>query len=115
MPQPGITDFPVEEPGVTTQHGHVHASSLLPHIFAVCLTSVVVAVNYTNYGPLIPIIRTSLNIDNGQAGLLSTFLFLGLAVTYIPAGILSDRYGSRPVLIISSILFTLGGILLPLF
>src|SRR5437868_6693643 len=113
MSQPRISDFPVEEPGVTTPHPH--ASSLLLRIFAVCLTSVVVAVHYTNYGPLIPIMRTDLHIDSGQAGLRSTFLFLGLAVMYIPAGILSDRYGSRPVLIGSSILFTVGGILLPLF
>ena len=115
MPQPDITDFPTEEPPIITQHEHPQASYLLLRIFAVCLTSIVVAVHYTNYGPLIPIMRTSLNIDSGQAGLLSTLLFLGLAVAYIPAGILSDRFGSRPVLLVSSILFTLGGILLPLF
>ena len=84
-------------------------------IFAACLTSVVVAVHYTNYGPLIPSLIADLHIDNGQAGLMSTFFFLGLAVMYIPAGILADRYGQRPVLIGSSILFVLGAILLPLF
>lgn len=115
MSQPRISDFPLEEPRITTQHGGAHASSLFLRIFAVCLTSVVVAVHYTNYGPLIPIMRTDLHIDSGQAGLLSTFLFLGLAVMYIPAGILSDRYGSRPVLIGSSIIFTVGGVLLPIF
>src|SRR5881398_2781493 len=115
MSQPRISDFPVEEPGVTSQHEGTHASSLPLRIFAVCLTSVVVAVNYTNYGPLIPIMRADLHIDSGQVGLLSTFLFLGLAVMYIPAGILSDRYGQRPVLIGSSIILVLGGLLLPLF
>src|SRR5579884_1403966 len=115
MSQPRISGFPVEEPEVTTRQEHPRASSLPLRIFAVCLTSVVTAAHYTNYGPLIPIMRADLHIDSGQAGLLSTFLFLGLAVMYIPAGILSDRYGSRPVLIGSSILFTLGGILLPLF
>src|SRR5947208_15944521 len=83
-------------------------------IGALCLTSAVTAVNYTNYGPLIPILRTDLHINNGQAGLLSTFLFLGLAVMYIPAGALADRYGQRPVLIGSSILLVIGAILLPL-
>src|SRR5437868_4555511 len=52
-------------------------------IFAICLTSVVVAVHYTNYGPLIPTLIGDLHITSGQAGLLSTFLFLGLAVMYI--------------------------------
>lgn len=94
--------------------GHKESSILL-RILALCLTSIVVAVHYTNYGPLIPILEKVLHITSGQAGLLSTFLFLGLAVTYIPAGILSDRYGARRVLVVSSILLTLGAVLLPLF
>src|SRR5215469_6106960 len=84
-------------------------------IGALCLTSAVTAVNYTNYGPLIPVLRTDLHINNGQAGLMSTLLFLGLAVMYIPAGVLADRFGQRPVLISSSILLAGGGVLLPLF
>ena len=90
-------------------------SSIPLRIFAVCLTSALVAVNYTNYGPLIPALRSELHISNGQAGLFSTLLFLGFAVAYIPAGILADRYGSRPILLGSSILFVLGELLLPLF
>src|SRR6266705_2935363 len=90
-------------------------SSIPLRISALCLTSAVTAVNYTNYGPLIPILRTDLHINNGQAGLMSTLLFLGLAVMYIPAGALADRYGQRPVLIGSSILLAGGGVLLPLF
>ncbi len=90
-------------------------SSIPLRIGALCLTSAVTAVNYTNYGPLIPILRTDLHIDNGQAGLMSTLLFLGLAVMYIPAGALADRFGQRPVLIGSSILMAAGEVLLPLF
>src|SRR5258708_22169798 len=84
------------------------SSSIPLRIFAVCLTSVLVAVNYTNYGPLIPSLHSELHISNGEAGLFSTLLFLGLAVAYIPAGILADRYGSRPILLGSSIIFVLG-------
>jgi cyanate permease len=84
-------------------------------IVALCLTSAVTAVSYTNYGPLIPVLRTDLHINNGQAGLMSTLLFLGLAVMYIPAGALADHYGQRPVLIGSSILTAGGAMLLPLF
>ena len=90
------------------------SSSVPVRIVALCLTSVVTAVNYTNYGPLIPIMRSDLHINNGQAGLMSTLLFLGLAVAYIPAGALADRYGPRPVLIGSGILLVTGGVLLPL-
>src|SRR5437763_16382263 len=90
-------------------------SNILLRIGALCLTSAVTAVNYTNYGPLIPILRTDLHISNAQAGLMSTMLFLGLAVMYIPAGALADRYGQLPVLIGSGILLVGGGSPVPLF
>src|SRR5256886_13544054 len=94
---------------------HRLVSSIPSRIGALCLTSAVTAVNYTNYGPLIPVLLTDLHINNGQAGLMSTLLFLGLAGMYIPAGAFADRYGQRPVLIGSSILLAGGGMLLPLF
>lgn len=113
MSQPFSSSSPAE-PSEAIARGK-SPSSIPLRIFAVCLTSVAVAVHYTNYGPLIPILEHDLHIDNGQAGLLSTFLFLGLAITYIPAGALADRYGTRPVLLGSASLLALGGILLPLF
>lgn len=88
-------------------------SSIPLRIFAICLTSVVVAVHYTNYGPLIPTLISQLHINKSQAGLLSTFLFLGLIVMYIPAGTLVDRVGQRPVLIAAASIIVLGSILLP--
>ncbi|HEX9133583.1 MAG TPA: MFS transporter [Ktedonobacteraceae bacterium] len=112
MSQPPPTVFAAttfQEPAKRRQ-----PSSIPLRIVALCLTSVVTAVNYTNYGPLIPVLQTDLHINSGQAGLMSTLLFLGLAVAYIPAGALADRYGSRPVLIGSSILIAAGGMLLPL-
>ncbi len=84
-------------------------------ILAACITSIVVAVQYTNYSPLIGTIRVELHINSGQAGLFSTLLFLGLAAAYIPAGMLADRFGARPVLIGSSVLLTIGALLLPLY
>src|SRR5260370_19088671 len=77
-------------------------SSVPLRIFAICLTSVTITVHYTNYGPLIPTLRGDLHVDSSQVGLLSTLLFLGLAVAYIPAGALIDRYGSPPLLPASS-------------
>ena len=113
MSQPHIPAVASETPD---EAARPRPSSSIPlRIFAVCLTSALVAVNYTNYGPLIPALRSELHISNGQAGLFSTLLFLGLAIAYIPGGILADRYGSRPVLLSSSILFVFGELLLPLF
>jgi nitrate/nitrite transporter NarK len=73
------------------------------------------AVHYTDYGPLIPVMLKDLHIAASQAGLMSTLLFIGLAVTYLPGGILVDRYGQRPVLLGSLLLMTVSGALLPLW
>ncbi len=110
QPRPDSSDLAMQ----TGAHAQRRASSVPLRIFAACTTSVVVAVNYTNYGPLIPLLGKELHINGGQAGLLSTFLFLGLAFMYIPAGALVDRFGPRPVLVGFSIVLVLGGVLLPI-
>lgn len=110
--QPGFVSA-VESPPSRPRRPQL-ADSIPLRIFAICLTSVLVAVHYTNYGPLIPTLIRELHISSGQAGLFSTFLFAGLAVMYIPAGTLADRFGQRPVLIGSSVLLVLGSLLLPI-
>jgi nitrate/nitrite transporter NarK len=112
MSRPRSSSFAAQTSEETTNYQQ--PSNVPLRIFAACLTSVVVAVHYTNYGPLIPIMRSELHINSAQAGLLSTLLFLGLGVAYLPAGVLTDRFGPRLVMIGSTLLLTLGGILLPL-
>jgi len=80
QPRTPITAAPL--PGEAQQHKQ--PASIPLRIFATCLTSVVVAVHYTNYGPLIPTLIGDLHITSGEAGLLSTFLFLGRFI--YPAG-----------------------------
>ncbi len=107
---------PLSFSSLSDQRLHQRQPSSVPlRIFAACFTALMVAVNYTNYSPLIAIIRTELHINGAQVGLFSTLLFLGLATAYIPAGILGDRLGARPVLIGSCILMGVSAILLPLF
>lgn len=95
--------------------GHKEPSSVPVRIFAAFFTSAMVAINYTNYSPLIATMKAQLHVSSSQIGLFSTLLFLGLAVAYIPAGILCDRVGTRPVLIGSCLLFAAGELLLPLW
>ncbi len=90
-------------------------ASLTLRVIAACLVGVVIAVHYTDYGPLIPAMLSDLHIKDSQAGLMSTLLFLGLAMTYLPGGILVDRYGQRPVLLGATFSIVLGGLLLPLW
>src|SRR5256712_1223513 len=76
--QPRTPSAAASPPGEVPQRKQ--SANIPVRIFAICLTSVIVAVHYTNYGPLIPTLIGDLHITGGQAGLLSTFLFLGLAV-----------------------------------
>ncbi len=90
-------------------------ASIPLRIMGSCLVAMATAVHYTDYGPLIPAMLKDLHIAASQAGLMSTLLFIGLAATYLPGGILVDRYGQRPVLLGSLLLMTLSGVLLPLW
>ncbi len=52
-------------------------------------------------GPLIPDIISNFNLTNlALAGFIPTSFFLAYAIMSIPAGIMIDRYGEKPILII---------------
>jgi len=78
------------------------------------LAAAAIAANFTNYGPLIPLLQRELHISSGVAGLLSTLLYIGIGLSYLPGGWLADRYGSRRVLFGALLLVGAGGCLLPL-
>jgi nitrate/nitrite transporter NarK len=99
----------------TETRSRVRARGSSLRIIAACLVALALAVHFTDYGPLIPVMLKTLHIVPGQAGLMSTLLFVGLTLTCLPGGILADRYGQRPVLLGSTLLMTLGGLLLPLW
>ncbi len=78
------------------------------------LAAVAIAANFTNYGPLIPLLQRELHISSGVAGLLSTLLYIGIGLSYLPGGWLADRYGSRRVLFGALLMVGAGGCFLPL-
>jgi MFS family permease len=104
-----------ETPFLQPLQKSVVGASIPLRVGACCLVAVATSVHYTDYGPLIPVMLKDLHIAASQAGLMSTLLFLGLAVTYLPGGMLVDRFGQRPVLVWSLLLMTVGGVLLPLW
>lgn len=111
MFQPPASSPPVP---VSISSQKMQPGSVGLRLFAACFTSMMISVSYTNYSPLVETMKGELGISGGQAGLFSTMLFLGLAVTYLPAGMLVDRYGARPVLTGSTIVLALGEIMLPM-
>src|SRR5215475_2227004 len=74
------------------------------------LLGVLALINFVNFAarqvfvPLIPMLRTQLNISDEQLGSLQTLLLIVLAIGSIPSGFLADRL-SRKAIIAFGILF----------
>lgn len=74
------------------------------------LLAVLALINFVNFaarhviGPLIPTLRTALNLSDSQLGSLQSLLLVVLAFASIPSGFLADRF-SRKAIIAIGILF----------
>lgn len=64
-----------------------------------------------NFSPIIPLIRADMNISNAQAGGLMSFFFLTYTAFQLPAGYLSDRFGSRKVLFFGALISIIGNLM----
>ncbi|MBS0290502.1 MAG: MFS transporter [Proteobacteria bacterium] len=56
-------------------------------------------------------LRSSLNINAHQLGLIGAMYFYAYAAFQLPAGIMVDRYGAKRILVIASLVLTLGSFL----
>jgi MFS transporter, ACS family, hexuronate transporter len=59
-------------------------------------------------GPLGALIGEDLSLTKSQIGMLPAALFFGQAIVSVPAGFLTDRFGSRSLLLIASIFLGFG-------
>ncbi|SRR5579883_572822 len=80
-------------------------------IALMCLSVVGPASNYTNHGPLIPLISADLGLTAAQAGLMSTAFFTGLLLTALVVGYQIDRDGGKRVLVPSFAVLVAGNLL----
>lgn len=62
--------------------------------------------------PLLPEVRQTFDLDHDATalGAVVTFYFLGVATGMIPSGILSDRYGRRPIVWTGLALYAVGAV-----
>ena len=59
-------------------------------------------------GPLLPAIRSEISMSYLQAGMVASGQFLGMVITVPLGGHLADRFGKKPFLLGSGLLFVLG-------
>lgn len=60
----------------------------------------------TNIGVLLPYIQDEFTLSNFQAGAISSFFFLGYAISQIPAGFLLGKKGTRGIVALAVISFS---------
>src|SRR5687768_10422603 len=62
-------------------------------------------------GPIIPDIVKSFSLSIGLAGFLPFAFFVAYGVMSIPAGLMVEKYGEKPVLLLAFFLAFLGALL----
>lgn len=71
-------------------------------IFGILTTShLLMAMFFFGWGPLAPMLRGDIRIDNAQLGFLVSAMYLAMVVVSVPSGFLVDRYGARRMLMLA--------------
>lgn len=61
----------------------------------------------TNIGVVLPMIKEEYHLSNFEAGSLMSFFFLGYAITQIPAGLFMSKFGTRGIVSMAILGFSL--------
>lgn len=61
----------------------------------------------SNIGAVLPFVRREFSISNFQSGAISSFFFLGYAISQIPAGLLIGKRGTRTIVSIAILCFSI--------
>lgn len=88
---------------------------LPPPIWFLAFCTAVGIVGLTVLTPILPLIKSDLQVSSGAAQQLFSGYLIALAAGQLVWGSLSDRYGRRPVLLIGALLFTLSGLAVMIF
>lgn len=67
---------------------------------------VVCMADRANIGAVLPFIKEEFHIDNFTIGAISSFFFLGYAVSQIPAGLIMGKKGTRAVVSFAILAFS---------
>jgi MFS transporter, Spinster family, sphingosine-1-phosphate transporter len=78
------------------------------------LLAVLALINFVNFAarqvfvPLIPMLRTQLNVSDEQLGSLQTLLLIVLALASIPSGFLADRFSRKTIIAMGILLWSMA-------
>ncbi len=67
-------------------------------LLTACGVGFAFSANYTNHAPMFAVLREHFALSQGEAGLITTAIFLTHALMQVPGGRLADRFGSLRVL-----------------
>lgn len=73
------------------------------------------AMLFYSWGPLAPIIKEKIQINNSEFGLIVSTMYFVMVIISIPSGFLTDKYGAKWMLLLSGSLMGVAFLLLPLF
>lgn len=94
----------ISSPRAATQRPTKYRWVVMAIVF---LTYLVCMADRSNIGALLPFIRNDFHISNTQAGAISSFFFLGYAISQIPAGLFMEKVGARRLVTMAVIGFSI--------
>jgi MFS family permease len=84
-------------------------------VFGLLTTShFLMAMFFFGWGPLAPLLKGDIHIDNSQLGFLVSAMYFAMVVVSVPSGLLVDKYGARIMLMLSVSLVGTATLLLSL-
>lgn len=93
-----------QDPAVTGARRTRYRWVVLATVF---LGYVVCMADRSNVGAVLPFIKDEFHVSNFAMGAVSSFFFLGYAVSQIPAGLMIGRFGTRQIVSIAVLLFSI--------
>ncbi|SEN39210.1 Sugar phosphate permease [Mesobacillus persicus] len=90
------------------KHQPIPTSEPWRMLFFLLMAQLLIAFVGRSIGPLGVLIGEDLSLTNSQIGMLPAALFLGQSVAAVPAGMLTDRVGSRKLLVVAALCLGLG-------
>lgn len=91
-------------PGMVTQKKSGYRWVIIAIIF---LCYVVCMADRSNIGAVLPFVKKEFSISNFESGAISSFFFLGYAISQIPAGLAMTKWGTRKIVGLAILAFSI--------